>query len=270
VIRLADYLQLTRSLAVLDLETTGLNPEQDRIVQIGITMHYVHKDPVSWQSFVNPGRNIENSHFHGVSDSMVREAPTFLMIAPALAPRLLAVDIMGYNVEFDIGMLRAEMKRANVDWPWNGHIIDPYQIYRRRRPHSLSAAYEEYGGEEGNSLPEGTKLEGAHDAGIDVAAAEVVLRGQLLRYPDLPKTPEALEDYCFPRKANALDKSGRLLIWHNGVACIAFGKHARNGPKPLKDLDRSYMEWIIANDFPEDVKGILQGVLMGVFPEPKG
>jgi DNA polymerase-3 subunit epsilon len=146
--------------------------------------------------------------------------------------------------------------------------VDAYQIYRRRRPHSLTAAYEEYGGLDGESLPEGTTLEGAHDAGVDVAATEAVLRGQLLRYPDLPRTVEALSAYCFPQKANSIDKSGKL-VWHNGVACIAFGKHARNGPSPLKDLDPNYISWILANDFPEDVKGILQGVLMGVYPQPK-
>lgn len=267
MINLAEDLQLTRPLAVLDLETTGFDPEKDRIVQIALTIHYPHRDPIAWSSLVNPGIPITNaSESHGITDDAVRESPSFLQIAPALAPKILNVDMAGYNVVFDIGFMRGEMKRAGVAWDWKGHIVDSFPIYRRKKPHNLSNAYVEYGGEAGQPLPEGSKLEGAHDAGVDVRATEIVLRGQLRRHTDLPRTVPELEAFCFPQKANAITLCGKL-VWHNDEACIAFGKHARNGPLPLRRLDRGYMQFILDNDFPADMKEIIQAAMMGVFPK---
>jgi len=268
LVNLAQFLTLDRPLAVLDLETTGFDTEQDRIIQIAITIHYPHREPIQWASLVNPGTPILNVNAHGITDSAVHDSPTFDRIAPALAPKMTNVDIMGYNVEFDIGFMRAGMKRTGVTWEWNGHIIDPLSIYRQRKPMTLSNAYQEFGGEDGQPLPEGSKLEGAHDAGIDVGAAEIVLRGQLLRWKDLPRTVPELAAYCFPRKANALDKKGTI-IWHENKVCIAFGKHGKNGPKPLEDvvrMDRRYLEWVLSDNFPPDTKEIIAAALMGQYP----
>jgi len=270
LINLAQFLRLERPLAELDLETTGFDPDKDRIIQIAVTIHYPHRDPIAWKSLINPGIPITNTKEgkHGMTDADVADAPTFEAIGPALAPKLLNVDIAGYNVEFDIGFMRGQMKRCNVNWPWSGHVICSYQIYRKKMPHNLENAYREFGGDGGEPLPRGTKLEGAHDAGIDVAATEAVLRGQLLRYPDLPRTVKELEMFCFPNKANAIIPSGQF-VWVDGVACITFGKYVKqNGgkPFPMNKVERNYWKFILDNDFAPDVKEIAASAMIGVYP----
>lgn len=250
-------LQLERALAVIDLETTGLNPEADRIVQIAVTIHYPNKDSKAWSSLINPEVPIMNTGNHAITDAMVADAPLFKVVAPALAPRILNVDLMGYNVkEFDLKFMRAEMKRAGVDWPWDGHIIDPLHIFKIRRGHNLENAYRTY------VDPKGFK--GAHDAAVDVAATEAVLIGQLTEYVDLPRTVKELSSFCFPHPENAVDESGKI-IWIGNDAAFNFGKWRG---RLLKDPEvRSYLYWIAnKGEFSDEVKEIAQDALDGRFP----
>lgn len=269
MVNLAQYLTLERPLAVVDLETTGFDSKMDRICQISITIHYTHRDPIHWESLINPERPITNhKESHGITDEAVQGKPTFAQVAPALAPKIMNVDICGYNVDFDIGFLRAEMARAGVSWPWKGHTIDSYVIYKKKKPHNLTNAYLEYGGEDGNPLPPGSRLDGAHNAEIDVAATEVVMRGQILRHSDLPKTIPELSAWCFPQKSNPnrIDENAKFVWNEQGEPCIAFGKYARNGPCPMRQVGRDYWKFIADNDFPADVKQIAALALTGVYP----
>jgi len=238
----------------LDLETTGINPEEDRIVQIAITIHYAHRDPIAWSSLINPEIPILNTKNHNITDDDVVNAPTFKQIAPALAPKILNVDICGYNVkDFDIKFMRAEMKRAGVEWDWKGHVIDPLFIYRLKFGHTLTNAYKTYVSKEG--------FKGAHDAQNDVRATEEVLAAQLNLHQDLPRTVKDLSDFCFPHPVNAVDAAGKF-IWVGNDCAINFGKHRG---KLIKILPRYYLQWIIDNDFPEDVKIICRSAIKGVF-----
>lgn len=270
-------LRLERNLAVLDLETTGLNPDIDRIIQIAITIHYTHRDPISWSSLINPKIPILNTEKHHITDADIAACykckqaehhhpfencqdfvpvPEFKQIAVLLAPKITDVDVCGYNVQFDISFMKAEMKRAGVDWPWNGYIIDPLHIYRMRQGHTLTNAYIRY------VDPSGFK--NAHDAENDVRATELVLRGQLLEYADLPRTVKDLSEFCFPHPENAVDKTGRF-IWVGKDAAFNFGKHRG---KLLKDPScRPYIKWLSTADFPDDVKDIAADALVGIFPE---
>lgn len=256
MLNLAELLHLERPLAVIDLETTGFDPQTQRIAQIAVTVHYPHREPIAWSSLINPEMSIpvETTKVHGIRDADVAGKPTFRQIAASLAPKILNVDIAGYNVTFDIGFLRAEMKRCNVEWSWAGYMIDSWQIFKRQFPHNLTNAYKQYVDREG--------FADAHQAANDVTATEQVLAGQLNQHKDLPRDVKALSEYCFPPKPNAIDTEGKI-IWHNEEACIAFGKHAK---KPLRLLERGYMQWILDNDFPQDVKEIIRSALMGVFP----
>lgn len=269
-VNLAEYLTLERPLACIDLETTGFDESKDRICQISVTIHYPHREPIQWATLVDPQCPITNAkESHGITDEAVRGKPTFALIAPALAPKILHVDITGYNPMFDIKFLRAEMKRAGVIWPWNNHIVDSWTIYKRKLPHNLGNAYVEYGGENGEPLPRGSRLEGAHQADVDVAASEIVLRGQLLRHTDLPRDVKSLSLWCFPLQGNEIDTNGKF-VWIDGVPCITFGKYVKqNGgkPVPMSSVDRNYWKFILDNDFPADCKEIAAAAMMGVYPK---
>lgn len=282
-------LKLERPLIVFDLETTGLNPDIDRIIQIAITKHYVDKEPLAWSAIVDPEIPIQNYGKHKITEGDIigcqkckREAkyhpdeeceehipiPKFREIAPALAPKITDVDICGYNVkDFDIKFVKAEMKRAGVEWNWTGHIVDPLHIYRMRRGHTLSNCYQEFGGAGGYPMPAGTSIEDAHDARFDVKMTETSLFGQLERYPDLPRTIKELSAFCFPHPENAVDDAGKF-VWVGQDAAFNFGKWRG---KLLKDPQtRSYLKWMsTVGEFSDEVKEIAGDALLGIFPEKK-
>jgi DNA polymerase III subunit epsilon len=253
---LNQLIRLERPLAFLDLETTGLDAERDRIIQIGITMHYPHKDPVAWSTLVNPGIPITNQGSHQITDGDVKDAPKFSDFAAELAPRLLNADIAGHNVgTFDMKFMFAEMRRANVDFPWQNHIVCTLAICRLKIPHTLSNAYKRYVDPAG--------FEGAHDAGSDVAANIAVLAGQLREHQDLPRTVAELAEFCTNRNPNAIDKQGKF-IWMGDEPCINFGKHKG---KSLRKVDQGYLVWMINTpNFPDDAILIAGDALKGKYP----
>lgn len=280
---LNQILKLERPLVIFDFETTGLDAEVDRVIQLGITFHFPDKDPVSRATLIDPETPILNDQ-HGITDEDIRmchkckdpeavhpkadcqiyaKCPTFRALAPDLARRLINVDLGGYNVNFDIKFMKAEMKRAGVPWAWDGHIVDPLQIYRFKRGHTLTNCYLEFGSEDGTPLPKDTKVEDAHDAGADVRMTETALRGQLLRFPDLPRTVKELADFCFPHPENAVDKTGKF-VWLNGEAAFNFGKWRG---RLLRDPScRGYLKWMGSGDFSDEVKDICNSAVDGDFP----
>lgn len=266
MINLADYLELTRALAVFDLETTGTDETKDRVWQIGLTMHYPDKEPVKWVQRFNPECLIINTQEfdHGVTTEDLASEPLFSQYARVLAEKLTDVDFMGYNVVFDIKFLAAEMARAGVPWHWKGGIVDAYQIYKKQKPHDLTHAYMEFGGPAGQPLEE--SFDNAHDAGADVAATEAVLRGQLLRWPMLPRTVEGLEKEFLPDRANAIDLIGKF-VWVEDEPCIAFGKHADKGPFPMRKVPPDYWGWMVNQDFSADCKALARDAKRGIFPK---
>lgn len=255
---LNQILKLERSLYIFDIESTGLDPSTARIIQIGLTQHAPDKEPIRWVQLVNPTVPILNTveGKHGITDADVTDKPTFARIAPALGPKLLHADLAGHHIFYDIDVLRAEMKRADVSWPWDGHAIDTCNIYRTKKPHTLINAYKEYVDEKG--------YDGAHDAGRDVDATEAVLIGQLNRYQDLPRTVKDLSEFCFPPVAGALDREGKFIRVNGEVVCNFGGAKGHRG-KRLKDVPRSYLEWMLSATFQDDTKKIVEDALNGVY-----
>ena len=100
--------------AVVDVETTGFDPHEDRIVEVGVVV----LDPAggevgSFRSLVDPGRDPGPTHIHGITPAMVAGAPTFAGIGRSLAGLLTGRVVVGHNVDrFDLAFLRAECRRS--------------------------------------------------------------------------------------------------------------------------------------------------------------
>ncbi len=101
-------------LAVIDLETTGLG-KSDRIVEIGVVWLSENGEIVdSFETLINPLRDIGPTSIHGVTASMVSAAPTFDDIAGHISGRLEGCVLAAHNLSFDSRMLCQEYARLDA------------------------------------------------------------------------------------------------------------------------------------------------------------
>ncbi len=104
---------VNRSLAVVDLETTGFEPGPDRIVEVAV----VRVDRFGaiedrWVTLVDPGRDVGPTNIHGITPAMVEGAPTFSEVAPEVLTRFADAVIVAHNAPFEDGFLATEFAGA--------------------------------------------------------------------------------------------------------------------------------------------------------------
>ena len=106
----------------VDLETTGLRPAQDRVLQIGMI------DPFHPQSaqqcFVKPDIAIpaRSTEIHGITDDDVKEAAPFPQAFRPCRDAMADKVIIGYNIGFDLAILSAETERHGIEWQWSSAL----------------------------------------------------------------------------------------------------------------------------------------------------
>ncbi len=112
---------MIRSVCVVDVETTGLDPaEGHRICEVGIVRVEDGEIVETFESLVNPQRPLPEAaaRINGLTDEMLREAPTFDEIAPRVGGLLAEADMVAaYNAPFDMGFLRNEFTLAGATIP---------------------------------------------------------------------------------------------------------------------------------------------------------
>lgn len=250
-------LRLTRPLVCFDLESTGTDPEMDRIVEIAV----LRIDPAGAREErcrrINPERPIpaEATAVHGIRDEDVHDAPTFRQIAKSLLEFFAGADLTGFNVlRFDVPLLAREFRDCGLDLELDARrVVDVMTIYHMKERRDLSAAVRFYLARDHVR---------AHAAEMDVAAAYDVLQAQLERYQDLPRTVEELESLCRPRMADAVDRWGKF-VWKDGEAVFAFGRHQGRPLREVAGQAPDYLEWILSCDFPADARELVVRALKG-------
>jgi len=145
-------LHIERPLAFIDVETTGLNPYSDRIVELSILKINPDGTDEYHSRRINPGIPIppDATAIHGIIDEDVANKPQFSQYAKSIRNFLEGCDIAGFNViRFDVLFLEAEFARANVEFSRQGrYLINSQIIYHQREPRDLQAAYQKYCGKE--------------------------------------------------------------------------------------------------------------------------
>lgn len=252
---LNETLELDKPIVFFDLETTGVDVYNDKIVEIAIIKIETDGSTKEYEWLINPGIPIPAgaAAVHGITDEMVKDAPRFSDIASEIAVIFDNVYIGGYNVKsFDVTLLLQECQRIGLDLLIDvNSIIDPMSVYRQKETRTLSSAVKEYCGVE---------MENAHEAMADIRATIEVLAHQLLIIPDLPKTASELALYCYPPDPDAFDPDGKLR-YTDGELAINFGKNKGKTLKWLALNDRGYLEWILNGTFSEQVKKEVKKVL---------
>ena len=173
-------LNLKRPLIVFDLETTGLDLVNDRIIQISYIKVFPDGKEDRENLFVNPQKPIpqEVQVLTHIAQSDVEGAPTFKELAPRLAETFRGCDFCGFNSnKFDVPMLSEEFSRAQVPFDFSESLlVDAQNIFHKMERRNLAAAYKFYTGH---------KMEDdfqSHRADQDAEATLRVLKGQLDMY----------------------------------------------------------------------------------------
>ncbi len=133
---------------VLDFETTGLDPREDRICEIGaVRLTPTGAESASLDLLVNPGRPIhpEASRVSGITDEMVRDAPAVESALPDLLAFLGDSVIVAHNASFDLGFLAAAARRAGLVAPANP-VADTRDLAREAFPGLPSYALQRLAG----------------------------------------------------------------------------------------------------------------------------
>lgn len=244
-------LKLERPLCNIDFETTSVNVSAARIVQIGVKKIMPDGSSSIWSTLVNPTIPIskEATEVHGITDEMVKDAPTFAELVKTVMEMIGGSDISGYNIlSYDMPVLFNEFMMAGIVWDYhNTRFIDTCNISRRKESRNLSWATEFYCG---------MRLESAHHAMADADAAASVLLAQVERYTDIGNDVAALALYSNYDKP-LLDFSGKFKTNDDGNIVFNFGGHK---DEPIEN-HRDYLEWMLRSDFAADTKAVIKKYL---------
>lgn len=257
-------LNLKRPLIIFDLETTGLDIVNDRIIQLSYIKVFPDGREERKNYLINPGRPIpkEIQELTGITNADVASAPRFKDIVVELYNTFKDCDFAGFNSNhFDIPLLAEELLRAGVDFDFNASsLIDVQTIYHKMERRNLAAAYKFYCG---RSMEEDFE---AHRADQDTEATYRVLMGQLDRYNanneedearHLENDVKALAD--FSKTNDNVDFAGRIVMV-NGVETFNFGKHKGVPVATVLRLEPGYFNWMMQGDFPHNTKQVLMKI----------
>jgi DNA polymerase-3 subunit epsilon len=252
-------LKLKNPLIFFDLETTGIDIVNDRIVEMAYLKIFPNGNEESKTMKINPQIPIPEkaTKIHGITDADVKDAPTFQEVAKTLVKIFEGCDLAGFNSnKFDIPLLAEEFIRANVDIDLKKRkFIDAQVIFHKKEQRTLIAAYKFYCNKE---------LDNAHNAESDTRATYEIFKAQLEKYSDLPQDIEGLSAYSSHNK-NA-DFAGRIIFDEDGCEIFNFGKYKGQRVEEILKKDPAYFGWMINNDFPLYTKKILTSIkLKGAF-----
>ena len=247
-------LNLTRPIVFFDLETTGIDIVNDRIVEICLLKVFPNGNEESKVMRINPTVHIpeEASAVHGIFDEDVANCPTFKEVAADVWDFFKGCDIGGFNSNrFAIPMLVEEFLRAGINADLHHCLcIDVQNIYHKLERRTLVAAYKFYCHKD---------LENAHSALADTQATYEVLCAQLDHYPDVLKNDaDFLAEYS---KTNRnLDYAGRIVLDDNDTPVFNFGKYRGMSVSEVLRRDPGYYSWMMQGDFALNTKQVLNEI----------
>ncbi len=250
-------LNILHPLAIIDLETTGIDLATDKIIEIAIIKLMPDGTTQKKRKILNPQKPIPpaSSNIHGITDEMVKDAPTFKQVANEIKQFLINCDLGGYNSNrFDIPMLVEEFLRAGLDLCMQDRkLIDVQKIFHLMEQRTLGAAYKFYC----NKI-----LDNAHSAEADALATLEILHAQIERYPQLGLTLESIlncigEDDCVD--------FARRMVMIDGVEIFNFGKHKGKPVAEILKIEPQYYDWMMKGDFSLNTKQKLTEIFNRTF-----
>lgn len=211
----------------LDLETTGLDPKSDRIIEIAITRFTFEKTLEEYETLVDPQCPIpeETIAIHHITREMVAGKPLIETLLPYILELIGKEVIVGHGIKLDIAFLLAACKQYEVHTTLNSNLtIDTLRLARL------------YGESPSNSLETlrkhfNIKEEGAHRAMNDVKVNIEVFKRLTSQF----KTTKQI-----------LDRLKKPIL----LKAMPLGKHKG---RPFSSIPVEYLTWAVHQDFDQDL-----------------
>lgn len=211
----------------IDCETTGLDPLQDRVIEVAVMCFDGSEVYAQMESLINPECEIPETSIaiHHITPEMVSGKPLIVQVLPEILEMIGQHIIIGHGVRFDIDILAAAAERHGI----------PCKIRQNPYLDTLRMA-RLYGQSPVNSLEHlrmhfNIPLEGAHRAMSDVIVNREVFKRLAKRF----KTTEQL-----------FDALARPIL----MSSMPFGKHKG---RPFKEIPLQYLQWMSNKDFDQDL-----------------
>ncbi len=245
-------LELKRPIVFFDLETTGLQISNDRIVEICVLKIFPDGKKELKEWLINPTIpiSIESVKIHGITDDKVKNKPTFKEISKELYDLIDNCDFGGYNLNrFDIPILAEEFIRADIDFNMNKRkSIDVQNIFHKLEQRTLVAAYKFYCNK---------NLENAHSAKADTKATYEILLAQVNKYNELNNDINFLSEYS-QKDEKFVDLAGFIRYNEENKEILSFGKYRNSTLEEIWQKNPGYFSWFNNAEFPEFTKKIVR------------
>lgn len=247
---------MNKYITCFDVETTGLNPKEDFIIQLAVckfekeTFNVVESK--AW--YIKPAHtyNIseEAQNVHGISKEFLEENGVYIKdIIPEIDAIFKDCDILTYNGNtFDIKFLIKDLKMFGYEFDLNNRkYYDAYAMECRFNPRDLSSVYFKY---------TGNNLEDAHNALSDVNATISILQHQLkdknLSWQDIDEFKEnnLLTPDGTIRDASTPGNPRRIVF--------SYGKYKDSEFMDICKKDPQYIDWFMKNLASDYTKNILR------------
>ncbi|SHE71554.1 exonuclease, DNA polymerase III, epsilon subunit family [Ferrithrix thermotolerans DSM 19514] len=169
------------SYVALDVETTGLDSQNDRVLQLGVVLADEGLLP-RWEGavLIDPGTLVPPDvvRIHGLSNKYVDGCVSFALAGAWLTPLISNKCIIGHNIDFDLSFLAEEYKRSKIEFPYVTGIVDSLSMSRRLLPHLRRHRLQDV------CIELDIEITQSHDACYDALASLSVVRTLLAREPD--------------------------------------------------------------------------------------
>ena len=245
-------LKLKKPIVFFDLETTGVNITNDRIVEISILKIFPNGNQESKTWLINPTIPIpkETTDIHGITNEKVKKEPTFETLAPTISDIIHNCDLAGFNSnKFDIPLLAEEFHRVGIVFDIkNRKTIDVQNIFHKLEQRTLKAAYKFYCDK---------PLINAHSAQADTKATYEILLAQLNKYKELENDIDFLSDFS-QRDGKFADIAGFVRFNSKGEKVLSFGKYRNVTLAQIWEDNPGYFSWINQAEFPLYTKNIMR------------